>query len=148
MIKNKWRSDNTRRGRVVFFALFCYRRNHMAMSRNVVKIAKIAEWVGVGIILFGVALFSVIYVRKIRVSVAHYSALLWILGFGLLCYVPQGFVRFFQKRSEAEELSASSPAESELASKAAVTLKRTLALKIIVAAVLIIYGALKFLGLR
>lgn len=118
------------------------------MSEKNKKIAKIIEWVGVAIILSGVAFFSVVYFKKIQLSVFHYSLLLWILGFGILCYVPQSFVLFTQKDEEAKELEKNNAPESELTKKAATTLKRTMALKIIVAAVLIIYGALKYIGLR
>jgi len=112
------------------------------------KLAQIIEWIGVAIILSGVGFFAVIYFKKLPLDVFHYSLLLWILGFGILCYVPINFVRMFEKLNEAKDYEEKNLPEAEISKKAATTLKRTVALKIIVAVVLIIYGVLKYIGLR
>ena len=66
------------------------------------KSAFVLEWVGAGIILLGAAIFAVIYVRHIQLVPLHYSILLWVLGLGILCYIPKSMILYEEKKQDAE----------------------------------------------
>ena len=110
------------------------------------KVSKIFEWIGAGIILFGAAFFAVIYFKQISITRMHHAILLWVLGFGIMCYTPLSMFRLNEKSKEADEAEQSNDPDSESKRKAATALKRSLALNIICGTVLVAYGFLKFFG--
>lgn len=112
------------------------------------KTAKAIEWVGVAIILSGVAYFSYIYFNKIPISHVHHAILMWVLGGGIMCYTPLALYKLNQKSAEADEAEKNGDPDFDSTRKAATTLKRSLALKLICGVVLIAYGFLKFKGIR
>lgn len=112
------------------------------------KIAKAFEWVGVAIILSGVGFFAFIKFKHIVINSFHHSILLFVLGFGILCYVPLNFVKYSEKSAEASNAEENNLPDSTNARKIATSLKRSIALKIICAVVLIGYGVLKYLGIK
>lgn len=109
------------------------------------KSAFVLEWVGAGIILLGVALFSVIYIRHIQLVPIHYSILLWVLGAGMLCYIPKSAIAFDEKKQEAAR--SADAEERTAAEKAANALRRSIAIRSICGMALILYG-LKIAFLR
>ena len=112
------------------------------------KAAKAIEWIGAGIIVAGAAFFAFVYFRHVPITRAHHAILLWVLGFGILCYVPLSMRRLNEKSREADEAERSSSPDAGDLRKAATSLKRSLGLKIICAVVLIAYGFLKMRGIR
>lgn len=93
------------------------------------KLAFILEWVGVGIILLGVALFAFIFVKKIQLIPLHYAILLWVLGFGILCYIPKSIILYEEKKNDPEN-----PGGANI-------IRRSLIIRFICALALILYGA-------
>lgn len=112
------------------------------------KIAKAFEWIGVAVILSGVGFFTFIKFKHIVINSFHHSILLFVLGFGILCYVPLNFVKYSEKSAEASNAEENNLPDSTNARKIATSLKRSIALKIICAVVLIGYGILKYLGIK
>lgn len=112
------------------------------------KISKVFEWIGAGIIVCGAAFFAVIYFRQMSITKIHHAILLWVLGFGIICYTPLSMFRLNEKSKEADEAERANDPDSESKRKAATALKRSLALKIICGTVLVAYGFLKFFGVR
>lgn len=112
------------------------------------KMAKILEWVGVVIILSGVGYFAYIYFNHIKISNIHHAILLWVLGFGIMCYAPLSLHKLNEKSDEADKAEKENLPDAETTRKAATSLKRSLALKLICGVVLIAYGFLKFKGIR
>ena len=101
------------------------------------KVAAALEWVGVGIILAGVALFAFIYFKKIVLSPLHYAILLWVLGFGILCYIPKSIIRYEDKKKEFKSLGTD---DSEENKKILNSLRRSFLIRFICALALILYG--------
>ncbi|MCR5123952.1 MAG: hypothetical protein K6B43_02030 [Treponema sp.] len=112
------------------------------------RIAKIIEWIGAAIILCGVVFFSVIYFKQISLTKIHHAILLWVLGFGIMCYAPISLQNLNARAKDADDAERLNDPEAGTKRKAATALKRSLALKIICGTVLIAYGFLKFFGIK
>ena len=102
------------------------------------KSAFVLEWVGAGIILLGAAIFLVIYIKRIQVVPIHRSILLWVLGFGMLCYIPKSLILYEERKQlAAEEKIAEKQTAAE---KSANSLRRSIIIRFICGMTLILYG--------
>ena len=98
------------------------------------KTAKIFEWFGVAVILAGVAFFAYVYVNQITISFLHHAILLWVLGLGILCFIPKSIVLYEEKKDDTENPAAAN------------AVRRSMILRLLCGLALILYGGMKFWG--